>query len=51
MTSREPDGPRHASLIDQMAVWLQERLATHDPPETGRLHIPAPLAPPTRTPE
>lgn len=49
MTSTPDDtgqqGPRFASLLDQMADWFRQRTATHTPPQAAELRIPAPFAP------
>lgn len=37
-----PEGPRYATLMEQMAAWLTERLATHQPPATAERLVPPP---------
>lgn len=30
-----PQGPRYATLLEQMAAWLQDRMRQHQPPPQG----------------
>lgn len=42
---RPPDGPRYATLMDQMQAWLGEQLAKHPTTPTPTDRRPAPPTP------
>lgn len=38
--SPQADGPRHATLLDQMQAWYVRQLASHQPPTSPQRRVP-----------